>query len=399
MKLRFALSLLSVIWMASALHAESVSWTMAIIPDSQNYVKRASTEQKFQQMTEWIRDTHTDSDPANDISLVLHEGDIVNRNNSDRDVNSFPGDGQTGTEQWQHAKDAISILDGHVPYILSFGNHDLGSQNAEDRSTRVNGFFDVTDNSLNDPAQGGIFSGSWTPPSGIPPPRIIAGEGTAVEVRRLENAYYEFNAPDGRNLLVFSLEFGPRDAALNWAGDIAGAPQYANHTAILLTHSYLYRDDTRLDHLLRPDQQFSPYTYGIADDTNDGQEIWDKLVKLNGNFEMTFNGHDLSDGLGYLASTGDQGNTVHQMLFNTQEQGPLNDGEGWLRLIQFMDDGTTVRVRTYSPLLDEYRTDPDNQFTIQLSAIPEPSSTALLSLASMAIFSLRKPAGTVDSLR
>jgi hypothetical protein len=69
------------------------------------------------------------------------------------------------------------------------------------------------------------------------------------------------------------------------------------------------------------------------------------------------------------------------MLFNTQEQGPLEDGQGWLRLIQFLDDGKTVQVRTYSPILDQFRTDPANEFTMELSmVVPEPSMLAFVGL-------------------
>jgi hypothetical protein len=112
----------------------------------------------------------------------------------------------------------------------------------------------------------------------------------------------------------------------------------------------------------------NPHAYPIAADTNDGEELWNELVKLGGNFKLTLNGHVGGDGVAYLASVGDDGNTVHQMLFNSQFE--TFGGNGWLRVLEFLNDGVTVRVRTYSPYHDLYRTDPANDFEFQLATFP-----------------------------
>lgn len=41
---------------------------------------------------------------------------------------------------------------------------------------------------------------------------------------------------------------------------------------------------------------------------------------------------------------------------------------GYLRLVEFLPDGVTVQVKTYSPYHDTYLTDPDNEFTFVLRA-------------------------------
>ena len=84
-------------------------------------------------------------------------------------------------------------------------------------------------------------------------------------------------------------------------------------------------------------------------------------------FEMTFNGHFGGDGAGYLASTSNAGNRVHQMFLNTQFE--THGGNGWIRILEFLQDGKTVRVRTYSPFLDLYRTSGDFAFQFQLTPI------------------------------
>jgi hypothetical protein len=79
-----------------------------------------------------------------------------------------------------------------------------------------------------------------------------------------------------------------------------------------------------------------------------------------------------ASGTGYLRSTGDAGQTVHQILFNTQRWGDA--GNGWLRLLEFQPDGRSVIVKTYSPWLDArgltaWRSDPENYFVLQLSPL------------------------------
>jgi hypothetical protein len=71
-----------------------------------------------------------------------------------------------------------------------------------------------------------------------------------------------------------------------------------------------------------------------------------------------------------LASTGDEGNTVNQMFLNTQSE--TYGGDGWLRIVEFLEDGTTVRVRAYSPLWDLERTHSDFAFEFEVSPLPEP---------------------------
>ena len=65
----------------------------------------------------------------------------------------------------------------------------------------------------------------------------------------------------------------------------------------------------------------------------------------------------LGDGTGYLASVNDTGTTTHQILSNYQMR--QLGGEGYLRLLEFLPDGRTVRVRTYSPVYEKFLLDPD----------------------------------------
>ena len=227
---------------------------------------------------------------------------------------------------------------------------------------------------------------------------------------------FEFTAPDGREMLIFALEWGVRQEVIDWANTVAGREEYQEHTAVLLTHAYLYSDSERYDWTNKntdndvPGNTFSgraqganPYTYGTADlreepavHTNDGEDLWRELVSRHGNFEMTFNGHVIVGGqLGFRTDAGADGQTVNQMLFNAQAD--ANGGDGWLRLLEFLPDGETVQVKTFSPYrerlgLDAWRTDPANQFTFKLTPtrrVPEPTSAALSAIVFCGMFAGR----------
>jgi uncharacterized repeat protein (TIGR02543 family) len=298
------------------------SWTLAVLPDTQVY--SAKYPEFYKDQTRWIV---ANKDRYN-IKYVLHLGDIV--------------DSPMSTNQWQNAKDAMSILDGEVPYAFATGNHDHGATGiGSDRVTLVNNYFPVS-NYTNWPTFGGT-----------------------MEPNKMENSYHLFSA-GGVDWLVLSLEWGPRNSPVAWASQIVS--NYPTRKAILITHAYMYFDETRYDWGTKGNsQQWSPYAYGTANDpdgTNDGEDLWRKLVKIHPNFTMVFNGHVLNDGLGRLSSTNDFGGVVHQMLVNYQMK--TLGGEAFLRLVEFLPDGKTVQVKAYSPLYGVYKTDPQNQFVLTL---------------------------------
>ena len=146
---------------------------------------------------------------------------------------------------------------------------------------------------------------------------------------QLQNAYYELTAPDGRQLLVIALEYEPRPATVSWANSIAALPEFADDTVLVMTHAYLQSNNTR-------------YTGSRVAADADGEELWQKFVSQHDNIEMTVNGHFGGDGVGFLRSIADGGNAVNQMYLDTQYE--ANGGDGWIQLIEFLEDGHTVRV-------------------------------------------------------
>ena len=149
-------------------------------------------------------------------------------------------------------------------------------------------------------------------------------------------------------------------------------PMHRNHWGIFVTHAYVNWNDRLYDWRFQGSaenpQDHNPHGYGTLQ-VNDGQEIWDKLIKHH-HFVMVFSGHVLGDGTGHVPDKTDAGNTCHQMLSNYQvlngDTERYMGGEGYMRLLDFATDGRTVRVFTYSPFRNEYRWDRDEHFSFTL---------------------------------
>jgi len=295
------------------------TWTIVVLPDTQKYLDEV-TWPIFQSQTQWIVDNKDDLG----IEMVLHAGDIT-ENNTDA--------------QWVEAKKAISILDGEVPYMLAIGNHDIFPSPPFDRSqTLINDYFSLSDNPLNS----------------------ITTERLPGD---LANTYSKFIAPDGRKMLVLNLEFIPRRTVLEWAGDIID--ENPDYTAVVLTHANLEEGNVVDGELVA--NRVVPA----------GDLLWDGLTGQYSNVELVFSAHHLDqddeDPNGPLttaqqSSLGVNGNIVHEIGFNSQQQ--PNGGNGYLRLYEFLGDGKTIQVKTCSPFLDVWLTDSRNKFQVELSPLP-----------------------------
>jgi hypothetical protein len=298
-------------------------FTIVVLPDTQFYARHYPMV--FKAQTTWIAEKRQELN----IAFVLHLGDIVDLN--------LP-------TEWMNASEAMALLDGKVPYLLNAGNHDL--QHSE-RFGMINAFFPVS-----------RFAGQpWF-------------RGT-FEPDGMHNSWGIFDA-GGERWLVVSLEFGPRDGVLAWADQLL--KQHAALPAIVVTHAYLYKDGTRYNRRLAKPQPHGVYDYpwlaSFPGGANDGEEIWEKLVRHNGNVRFVLSGHDVFDAYTRHTSRHDDGSPVHEILSNyqywyacppgdcpipgTRDQpmpAPYYGGQGWLRVMQFDPATRKLRVRTHSPFL------------------------------------------------
>jgi hypothetical protein len=290
------------------------SWRIIVLPDTQCYVDihKAANEHHYHNQIRWI----TENIESGDIRYVLHLGDITQHNSA---------------VEWVKARAIMAELNGKVPYLMIPGNHDIGttSGGANDRSTLMGAYFSLQDAKKNSKLAG------------------------AFQEEDPTNVYHIFKAGGGR-LVDIGIGIRPRDEVMRWARKIV--EQHPRHRLILVTHAYLYDDDTRFDFKLKGiTQAGNPQYYGIMGQpgyANDGEQMWRGIVSKVKAPSLVVCGHVLGDGLGYLMSSSDSGKKVAQMLVNFQNR--KEGGGGYLRILEFSKDSSQLRVMDYSPSADRF---------------------------------------------
>lgn len=305
---------------------DSTSFSFALLPDPQNYVKYDYNQPILELLTAWIADN---VDPLN-IKAALCTGDLVDQNECL--VPPFPRFGNlTSRQQWDFVSHAFERLDNVIPLIISTGNHDYGYTRSETPITRFPEYFTVERNNTYRKCLVSVFNNRLGYPT-------------------LENAAFEFEEPNWGKILIIALEYGARDEALQWAKDLCASDKYKDHTVIAMVHSYLAAGDNAA-RLKKDNYKMTPI--------NGGEDLWEKLFSQTENIRLVICGHYavtddvFAHNVGFRTDKNKAGKEVFQMMFNTQDLGggaSGNGGDGWLRILEFMPDGKTINVITYSPL-------------------------------------------------
>lgn len=319
------------------------SFSMILLGDPQGYTKYDINQPIFELMTAWIADNISNLN----IKAVLCTGDMVEQNENmvlDRSMLN-----QTSREMWEAASRAFARLDNKVPYIVSCGNHEYGYKHAENGMTHFPEYFPIERNS------------AWRN-------TCVAAFPNRSGAASLENAAFEFSDPNWGKILIVTSEFAPRDEVLDWAAKLISSRKYKDHKVIFMTHSFLHEKSA--ERVSEEDYDISPRNWG--------QAVWEKLVEPSSNIVLVICGHtgrpgSFDQSVAYRKDPNAAGRTVHQMMFNVQVLGggwEGNGGDGWLRILEFMPDGKTIKVKTYSPFFGisaatkhlAHRTDPFDRF-------------------------------------
>jgi hypothetical protein len=326
--------------------SDTKSWSLVLLPDPQTYVKYSRNQPIFELMTAWINEN---IDSLN-IKLVLCTGDLVEQNEMPN-PNGVEGN-QSSTQQWQAVASAFGRLDGRVPYVAAAGNHDYGFKSAENRNTKYNQYL---------PAEKNFLSHKML--------REVGKDDQGMPT--LANAAYEMVTPHGKKMLIVVLEFAPADATLKWAGEVIAQTKYKDHEVMVLTHSYL---DSAGKHIVKENYPLTDVNYGAA--------MWSKFIQPSKNVRFVFSGHigapnSFKGHVGFRTDANAAGRKVNQMVFNAQALGggwQGNGGDGWLRILEFLPDGKTIKVKTFSPFFAispstqhlAWRNEPFDEFTFTL---------------------------------
>lgn len=296
---------------------------IVLVPDTQCY--SLYYPEIFEAQGDWIAASVDDLD----IRAVAHLGDITEHNDA---------------AQWGVARDALAPILGRVPLVLAPGNHDLGAGGTgADRSSMLAAFFPLDAMAA---APGFIESFDGTPGNTA---WVFSGER------------YEY--------VWIGVEFAPRDDVVDWVRDVLAA--HPTRIGIVSTHAYLDAEGRRYDHTDATVQEFCPYEYGVSTaDANDGEELFAGAIAPSPNARLVFSGH-VPNGFAYTVDFNDAGREVHQVMadYQTGTRCPETggDGNGFLLAVELEEDDASiaVRVRSYSPWLNEHRADHDVRFTVE----------------------------------
>ena len=228
------------------------------------------------------------------LQYVVHTGDIV--------------DDYDQPYQWENADPQYQRFDdAGLPYGVLAGNHDVGNQLAD--YSEYSRYFGA-DRFSGNPWYGGSFEDN--------------------------RGHYDLISTGGIDFLMLYMGWDPGADAIDWMNEVLAA--YPDRVAIVNLHEFMLT------------------TGGLGPIP---QQILDEVVATNPNVRMVFSGH-YHDAFTRVDSFDDDGDgtaerDVYSMLFDYQ--GLPEGGQGFLRLLQFDNDGEQMRVRTYSPSLEQYNSE------------------------------------------
>jgi hypothetical protein len=300
------------------------------LPDTQYYAAEIDgTNAMFKAQTNWVAIHRA----ALNIAYVGHYGDCVES-----------GDNNGNPIEWVRADSAMSNLENPVttglpdgvPYGVAVGNHDQSPNGEADGTTTFYNQFFGSARFAGRP----YYGGHWD--------------------NNNDNHYQLFSA-SGMNFIVISPEFdnSPNPAVLAWMDGLLTS--YSDRRAIIISH-------------------YITNTGNPASFSGQGKAIYESL-KGHPNLFLMLSGH--VDGQGRRQDTFN-GNSVYTL--ETDYQWHANGGDGYMRLMQFSPANNSIRVRSYSPYLDQYMVSPDSvsQFTVSYDMTAGPAFTQLGSQSGLA---------------
>ncbi|MBQ7037084.1 MAG: metallophosphoesterase [Clostridia bacterium] len=219
------------------------------------------------------------------------------------------------TKEWAVAKKEIKKLDGVVPNMHIRGNHDtpetfIGAFPYGDYADKISGSYNKT----------------------------------------MLYTYHKFNIGKIK-YLALNIDTYPGDDILAWAAGVI--EDHPDHNVIIVTHAYLSGNGS---------------FYKVSSDGNDGEDIWEKLVKNHENITMVLAGHIPSDKIVVNKREGVHGNTVTEMLVDPQVTDQKYGPGGYVAMLYFSEDGKNVQVEYISTVHDAYFLE-ENQFSFDVNVI------------------------------
>ena len=363
---------------------EDYSFTLAVIPDTQNYIDfRHQAAEGFEldgsamfiQQMRYVAENSVHN--GGDIAFVASVGDVWQHQTKRIDeehrrrgigIQEKPilGRNSKRTEQvltieLPTAVEGYRIIaDAGLPFGVAPGNHDY------DALWSVAGYppnrskpFSELKRRIED--YGLLHAG------GLDNFRSVFGDDTeffrdkpwyVASYRGGANSAQVFSA-GGYEFLHLALEMSPGNDVLRWVELML--EKYPGMPTILTTHDYLSASGER-----RP---YSTDDQALGDPLfhNNAEQLWQKLISRHDQIFLVLCGHQKGQSLRIDNNT--SGNPVYQVLADYQVRGQagldagrmrrVGLGDGWLRLMRFdfAAEPATITIKTYSSHYQRYSSD------------------------------------------
>lgn len=262
--------------------AESPRFALAVLPDTQYLFDADSADPE--PLKETFHYLVAQRQEAN-IAFMTHLGDVTEHGSE---------------EEIGLAADTFRTIHGKVPYSVLAGNHDINSG---------------TDDQRGDTAYLRAFG----------PQRFTSMPTFGGASPDGYNSYHVLQAA-GREWLVLALDWRASEKGLAWAQGVLDA--HPTLPVILTTHDIAWAEDNGQAHL-----------------SDNGQLLWDRIIRGNDQIFMALGGHYWPPGRTVL--TNDAGHDVHVHITNYQDR--YYGGAGMVRLYSFDLVRQVVDVETFSP--------------------------------------------------
>lgn len=316
-------------------------YSFAIIGDTQCMVQHArenNSDENLKKIYDYVLDNAT----SKNIEHVFHLGDIVQITYTPNYTPSYTEENKVKMyKEIEYSYKQIGRMDGVLDYSLVRGNHEPVELYEE--------YFGVNSTYTNYASQIEDYYVNST------------------------NSIHYFSAGN-LDYMVVTLDFGAGDPVLEWANEQIAA--HPNHNVIVVTHAYMYRDGS----LLNDNHGISPYRNGVNDSlyniamgdiANNGDDIWNKLIKKHANIVMVLCGHDSTEDVVVSQLIGDNGNVITNILIDPQymdTQYKSQGGVGAVAMFYFSNDGKDVTIRYWSTVQNAY-IKTANQFKITINTV------------------------------
>lgn len=362
------LSILALLFSVAAMSFVSASVPEPVVPEDWT-ADSIGGDQDFtlafvgdiQALTEMDYKSSIDADPNNDTAYVDALFNWIAENADDKkikhvftlgDLTEFSSENDpnlsyaakqqinnaSGDKEWIIVKNAISQLDGVVPYSIARGNHD---------DYQIDDFFNYEAYTEN-------FNGFYREESGNYQDSIT-------------NSYRLVTLGDYKFIFI-TVDFNPTRAVVTWMDELL--TKYSDHNAIITMHSYI---GTNLQHTTIANLQ----TVLVAGKYNGAAPdwIWKNCLKNHKNVIMTVCGHLDGRNTRFVMMEGDNGNEIANIMVNPQLYDKETQPTGMVFLMHFYNGGKTVKTEYYSTFLDLYKVGSNYEWEISGIVLPAATTT------------------------